>query len=88
MYSAEGREVFLNDPKTQDAILRNLQVLAEALRNLSATYAETHPEISWKNIAAFRNIIVHEYWGVDSGLVWDIVIKDVPALKAQLKSLE
>ncbi len=87
-YSSEGRETFLQDPKTQDAILRNLQVLAEALRNLSSTHASSHPEISWKNIAAFRNLIVHEYWGVDPELVWEIVKRDVPILKEQLKGLE
>ena len=87
-YASEGKSNFLNDRKTQDAVLRNPQVLAEALRNLTPTYAEQHPEISWKNIAAFRNLIVHEYWGVDLDLVWEILVKDIPFLKEQLKSLE
>jgi uncharacterized protein with HEPN domain len=87
-YASEGKTVFQNDRKTQDAVLRNLQVLAEALRNLTPHYAEQHPEISWKNIAAFRNLIVHEYWGVDLDLVWEILVKDVPDLKEQLKHLE
>ncbi len=68
-YASEGKENFKKDRKTQDAVLRNLQVLAEALRVLSESYAHKNPDIPWKNIASFRNLIVHEYWGVDLDVV-------------------
>jgi uncharacterized protein with HEPN domain len=66
----------------QDAVIRNLQVMAESTQRLSAELKAAHPEIQWSGIAGFRNLLVHDYFGVDLRVVWQIVVKDVPELKA------
>ncbi len=65
----------------QDAVLRNLQTMTESARYLSETLKVAHPGIEWQRIAAFRNVLVHDYLGVDLEKVWEIVQRDVPPLK-------
>ena len=73
----------------QDAVIRNLQVMAESTQRLSDELKAAHPEIQWHGIAGFRNLLVHDYFGVDLRVVWQIVAKDVPELKASvLRMLE
>lgn len=59
-YTREGRQGFLQDTKTQDAVLRNLQTLAESARRISPQFTQARPEIPWKNIVGFRNVLVHD----------------------------
>ncbi len=66
----------------QDAVIRNLQVMAESTQRLSDMLKAKHPEIPWAGIAGFRNLLVHDYFGIDLRVVWQIVVKDVPELKA------
>jgi uncharacterized protein with HEPN domain len=77
----EGHERFLASHTLQDAVLRNLQVLAESTQRLSDTIKATQPGIEWRTIAAFRNILVHDYLGIDLETVWDITQRDVPTLQ-------
>lgn len=77
----DGREKFLCTHTLQDAVLRNLQTLSESAQRLSETLKAGRPDIEWKRIAAFRNILVHDYLGIDTERVWEIVQRDVPALK-------
>ena len=86
-YSAPGRDEFFVDTKTQDAVLRNLQTLAESTQRLSSELKAAHPEIDWRNIAAFRNVVVHDYLGVSLERVWDIVHEDLPTLKARITAI-
>jgi uncharacterized protein with HEPN domain len=64
-YTSEGRERFLEDAKTQDAVLRNLQVLAESTQRLSESIKSEYAAIDWPRIAGFRNVLVHDYVGVN-----------------------
>lgn len=68
-------------------MLRNLQILSEATQRLSDTLKEAHPEIEWAQIAAFRNILVHDYLGVDIEQIWQIVRRDIPKLKAAVVAM-
>jgi uncharacterized protein with HEPN domain len=63
-YTAEGREAFLADTKTQDAVLRNLQTLAESSQRLSAELKAAQPDVDWRGIRGLRNILVHDYLGI------------------------
>ena len=65
----------------QDAVLRNLQTLAEATQGLSEETKAGHPQVEWRRIAAFRNVLVHNYLGIDLEAIWDIVQRDLPELK-------
>jgi uncharacterized protein with HEPN domain len=78
---AGGREAFMSSHTLQDAVLRNLQTMAEATQRLSGRLKRAHPEIEWSRIAAFRNVLVHNYLGIDLELVWAVVQRDVPDLK-------
>jgi uncharacterized protein with HEPN domain len=76
-----GRESFLSSHTLQDAVLRNLQTMAESTQRLSEALQASHPEIEWRRIAAFRNVLVHDYLGIDIERVWEIIQRDVPELK-------
>jgi uncharacterized protein with HEPN domain len=72
-YTAAGKESFFADRKTQDAVVRNLEIIGEATKRLSTPFKDAHPNISWKPIAGMRDKLVHDYFGVDLRLVWDVV---------------
>lgn len=71
-------ERFAADSRTVDATLHNLQIIGEAAARLPDDVRARYPEIEWRDIVAFRNILVHEYFGVDLRIVWRIVIGKVP----------
>ena len=71
----------------QDAILRNLQVLCESAQRLSEERRNLHPEVDWRAMSGFRNVLVHDYFGIDFGIVWLAVERDVPALETAVADL-
>lgn len=77
-----GQERFLSSRTVQDAVLRNLHTMTESTQRLSETLKARRPEVDWRRIAAFRNVLVHDYLGIDLGRVWEIVQRDVPVLKS------
>ena len=80
-YTAPGHDVFLCDTMMQDAVLRNLRVLSESTQRLSDPLKDQHSEVDWTSIAAFRNVVVHDYLGIDLEIIWEITQRDVPELK-------
>lgn len=78
---AGGRDAFFASHTLQDATLRNLQTMTEATQRLSDAAKLTQPHIPWQQIAAFRNVLVHNYLGIDMEQVWIIIHRDVPPLK-------
>ena len=86
-YTTEGREVFLMDTRTQDAVLRNLHTLAESTQRVSEELRAAHPEVEWRGIAEFRNVVVHDYLGIDVEEIWDVVHDDLPDLKAKIAAI-
>ncbi len=78
---AAGRTRFMASHTIQDAVLRNLQVLAESTGRLSDAIKATQPDIEWREIGAFRNVLVHDYLGIDLVTIWDITQSDIPRLK-------
>ena len=83
----KDKQQFLDSTLIQDAIIRNLQTLAESTQRLSDASKETISGIDWFKIAGFRNVLVHDYLGVDIERVWNILEKDLPALKKALKKI-
>ena len=75
-----GEEAFLADRMRQDAIIRKLEIVGEAVKRLSDATRAQRPEIPWKQIAGMRDRLMHAYFGVDLGLVWRVVERDLPAL--------
>jgi uncharacterized protein with HEPN domain len=80
-------EVFFRDRKLQDAVVRRIEILGEAVRNVPAEVKALHPEIAWKEIAGMRDKLIHDYFGVDLRLVWRVVNQDIPPLREQLQRL-
>ena len=79
-YTNSERSRFDASRLVQDAVIRNLQTLAESSRRLSSEIKGDEPQIPWRELAGFRNVIVHGYLGVDLGAVWLVVEQDLPAL--------
>ncbi|MFQ6002243.1 MAG: DUF86 domain-containing protein [Candidatus Zixiibacteriota bacterium] len=77
-------EDFINDIKTQDAILRNIEIIGEAVKNLSNEFKNKHTEIEWKKISGMRDKLIHLYFGVNLEIVWDVVKNKIPILKDQI----
>lgn len=86
-YTSDGRNAFFSSRMTQDAVLRNLHILAESTQRLSETTKASRPEVDWKAIGAFRNVAVHDYLGIDLGDIWDIVEHDLPNLKPKIEAM-
>jgi len=85
--SAGGREAVFASHTLQDAILRNLQVLCESTQRIDQRYKQIDPGISWKSIAAMRNVLVHDYFEVDFETVWQIVEQDLVPLDKAMHAL-
>jgi uncharacterized protein with HEPN domain len=86
-FSARGREAFFNDLMLQSAVLHRLALLGEACRGCRRSCAQAHSEIPWAQIVGFRNVVIHEYFGIDLELVWQIVAEHIATLGAQLDSV-
>jgi uncharacterized protein with HEPN domain len=82
-----GRSAFDSSHTIQDAVLHNLQLIAESSKRLSSEAKASRPEVAWPEIAGFRNFLVHDYMGVDLGVVWEIVQRDVPQLKSAIVAM-
>lgn len=81
------REEFLQDDKTQDAVLRNLEVIGEAAKNMPPETRERYPDIDWKGAAGMRDKLIHEYFGVSFRIVWESVKNDLPLLKTRIEEI-
>ena len=79
-YTNAERARFDASRLVQDAVIRNLQTLAESSQRLSGDIKATEPQMPWRELSGFRNVIVHGYLGVDLGAVWLVVEQDLPAL--------
>jgi uncharacterized protein with HEPN domain len=77
-------EDFTSDLKTQDAVVRNLSIIGEAVNNISDEAKARNPEIPWNEIVGMRNKVIHEYFGVDEEILWKTVREDLPSFKKQL----
>ena len=86
-YTKAGRENFLADRKTQDAVVRNLEIIGEATKCLSPLLKDAHSDISWKPIAGMRDKLIHDYFGVNLQLIWDVVERDLPVLNNKVSQL-
>ena len=85
-----SKEAFLGDRRTQQAVLMNLMVMGEAtalLRNEHPDFVAMHPEVEWNKIRGMRNIMAHEYWSINLGIVWETAASSIPALHETLIKL-
>ena len=81
------RDAFLNDEKTIDSVVRNLEIIGEAANRLPENFRTQHSEIEWRKIIGLRNRVVHGYFSIDIEIVWEILQKDLPSFKSKLSSI-
>lgn len=86
-YASAGREVFMIDRMRQDAVIRKLEIIGEAVKKLTDATKQRRPEIPWKQIAGMRDRLTHDYFGVDLGLVWRVTERDLHPLKLAVTAL-
>lgn len=78
---------FQRSTEKQDAVMRRIEIIGEAVKNLPDDFKAQHPEIPWKQIAGTRDNLIHEYFGVDPRTVWSIITDDLPKLREQINDL-
>ena len=80
-------ERFKKDNLIIDGVVRNLEIIGEAVKNIPTNVKDKHPDIEWKKIAGLRDILAHEYFGIDIDILWDIVENKLPDLKKEISHL-
>ncbi len=78
---------FNNDIKTKSAVVRQFEIIGEAIKNISEDIREKYPNIKWKALAGMRDKLIHGYFGIDYYLVWDTIKNEVPVIKETMKSI-
>jgi uncharacterized protein with HEPN domain len=86
--SGMAYETFLADAKSQDAVIRNLEILGEATKNLSEELRGKYPGIPWRGIAGARDRLIHQYFGTNLDIVWQIITVELPQVASQLETIE
>lgn len=80
-------EQLVADRKTQDAIVRNLEVMGEAAKHVSSVVKKRHPEIPWRSLAGVRDRLIHDYFGVNYEILWQVITQELPALESNIRKV-
>ena len=86
-YTQDGQAVFMATPMIQDAVIRNFEIIGEATKRLSDEIKQENSEFSWRQMAGFRDVLIHDYMKVKLSRVWSVIEQDLPVLKNQIKKL-
>jgi uncharacterized protein with HEPN domain len=78
---------FLGDRKTQDAVIRNIEIMGEAVKNLSAAVRAAHGDVPWREMAGVRDRLIHDYFGVNLDIVWQIVSAELSSVGKQIAAI-
>lgn len=83
-YTKNGRDAFNKSSLIQDGVIRNFEIIGEATKKISADLKNIHPNVPWRQIAGLRDVLIHDYMGVDLTEVWNIIVNDLPDLENSL----
>ena len=82
-----SKNEFIKDKLRQNAIIRSIEIIGEAVKNLPSNFTKKYSNIPWKGIAGMRDKITHNYFGLDLDTIWDIIKEDIPKLEKQIKEI-
>ena len=86
--STESKEAFFENPEKQDAVIRRLEIIGEAVKNLPFQIRDQYPEVPWKRISGMRDVLIHQYFGITLNLIWGVVQHEVPELKRNIQMIK
>ncbi len=82
-----GYQKFTHDIKTQDAVIRNLEIIGEASKNISKSLTSQHAQMAWNDLARVRDKLIHHYFGVNLDIVWNIIEESLPEIAVQIEGI-
>ena len=82
-----SKDEFWEDIKTQDAVIRRIEIIGEAVKNLPSEFKRKYPKIEWREITGMRDKLIHEYFGVNIDMVWETIKNDLPELKNKISKI-
>lgn len=86
-YTQNDKSTFFESTLVQDATIRNLEIIGEATKKVSLSLRQSHPEVPWKEMAGLRDVLIHDYFGVDVNIVWNVIEREIPKLKLALEKI-
>jgi len=83
-----GEEEFYENTQIQDAVIRRLEIVGEAIKNIPVDFREQYPDIPWRKIAGMRDVLIHGYSGINLPRVWKVILEDLPNLKQKIHEIK
>jgi len=87
LYTQQGQQAFFDDEKTQDAVIRKFEIIGEATKRLDDETKSQKPQIDWRSVAGLRDVLIHNYMGVNLSRVWGVIERDLPPLQQAIQEL-
>lgn len=78
---------FQESSQLQDSVIRRLEIIGEAVKNIPEDFRKPYPDLPWRKIAGLRDILIHQYFGIDLELTWEIAVNNIPELKTEIKNV-
>ncbi|MEW9125058.1 MAG: DUF86 domain-containing protein [Thermotaleaceae bacterium] len=86
-YTKQGKEEFMYSRLIQDAAIRNLEIIGEATKKITPDLRNSYPLVPWREMAGLRDILIHDYFGVDLKIVWNVIEKELSGIKEEIKHI-